>query len=268
MGQLFRTIVITGASRGLGEALALLFATHGRTLGLLEDLCVRLEAVAGRCRTPTGQRGVGTDVTDGTAIAQWSALRRGAPNRPADRQRGHLQRPQGLPRASTKCEILRTNLEAPCSPSPLRCRVRARRSAAHRIVGRSRPHPLAMRRPTAPARRSDATAGAREWLAPDNVAVSLVIRGTSGRHRSLILSGRCPPHVGRAGGPHHQRGLDRDASCRFPRRLLWLIRRPLCPGACARCWVRGPFHVSSPAVYKQAADSSDARPDDRRVKSR
>src|SRR2546421_289740 len=72
MGQLIRTAVITGASRGLGEALASLYATPGRTLGLLGRNRDRLEAVAARCRDKEAHVVTGTpDVTDAAAIAQW-----------------------------------------------------------------------------------------------------------------------------------------------------------------------------------------------------
>ena len=45
-----QSVVITGASKGLGEALARLYAHPGRTLGLLGRDRQRLEAVAARCR--------------------------------------------------------------------------------------------------------------------------------------------------------------------------------------------------------------------------
>jgi short-subunit dehydrogenase len=45
MRQLVRTVAIAGASAGLGEALAPLYADTDRTLGLLWRNCGRLEAV-------------------------------------------------------------------------------------------------------------------------------------------------------------------------------------------------------------------------------
>ena len=50
MRQLVRTVVITGASAGLGQALALLYADKRRILGLLGRNADRLEAVAALCR--------------------------------------------------------------------------------------------------------------------------------------------------------------------------------------------------------------------------
>jgi short-subunit dehydrogenase len=126
MGQLTRTIVITGASRGLGEALALLYATHGRTLGLLGRNRVRLEAVAARCRDKQASVVIGTpDVTDGAALAQW--IERFDADHPIDLLivnagifNGHGET---APRRSTRSpQFCAPIWKAPCSPSPLLCR--------------------------------------------------------------------------------------------------------------------------------------------------
>ena len=45
-----RTILITGASSGIGEALALAYAGAGTTLALLGRNAERLESVAAQCR--------------------------------------------------------------------------------------------------------------------------------------------------------------------------------------------------------------------------
>ena len=50
MGRMPRTIFITGASSGIGEALASLYAEPGRTLGLLARREAALRAVAVRHR--------------------------------------------------------------------------------------------------------------------------------------------------------------------------------------------------------------------------
>jgi short-subunit dehydrogenase len=67
-----RAILITGASSGLGAALALAYAGPGVTLALGGRNRERLEAVAARCR----ERGAGVetrvaDVTDEAAMAAW-----------------------------------------------------------------------------------------------------------------------------------------------------------------------------------------------------
>ena len=70
-----RTIVITGASSGIGEALALNYAAPGRTLALIGRDSERLAAVADRCEA-AGARVVREtlDVTDGPAMAAWLAV--------------------------------------------------------------------------------------------------------------------------------------------------------------------------------------------------
>ncbi|MDR3518068.1 MAG: SDR family NAD(P)-dependent oxidoreductase [Azospirillaceae bacterium] len=67
-----RMIVITGASSGLGEALALGYAEPGRTLALTGRDPPRLSGVAARCRA-AGARVISgvVDVTDRAAIAGW-----------------------------------------------------------------------------------------------------------------------------------------------------------------------------------------------------
>jgi short-subunit dehydrogenase len=67
-----RSLLITGASSGIGEALALAYAAPGVALALSGRDAVRLEAVAAACR----QRGATVqaavlDVTDAAAMAGW-----------------------------------------------------------------------------------------------------------------------------------------------------------------------------------------------------
>src|SRR3954451_1319298 len=68
----FRVIVITGASSGLGAALALLYAGPGVAMGLVGRDPERLAASAAACRTAgaTGESAM-IDVADGRALAAW-----------------------------------------------------------------------------------------------------------------------------------------------------------------------------------------------------
>jgi len=67
-----KTIVITGASSGLGEALALRYAGEGRVLGLTGRDRERLERVAERCRAVNCDvRTAVIDVRDRQAMAAW-----------------------------------------------------------------------------------------------------------------------------------------------------------------------------------------------------
>ena len=65
-----QTVVITGASSGLGEALALAYATSGRTLLLIARNEDRLSAVAQRCRDQGASVETAvSDTTDAATIA-------------------------------------------------------------------------------------------------------------------------------------------------------------------------------------------------------
>jgi NADP-dependent 3-hydroxy acid dehydrogenase YdfG len=67
-----RTVVITGASAGLGAALAERYAEPGTTLGLLGRNSERLAATAAKCRAKGGSVVVGVlDVTDFAALSSW-----------------------------------------------------------------------------------------------------------------------------------------------------------------------------------------------------
>jgi len=65
-------VVITGASRGIGAALAEAYAAPGKTLGLLGRDRARLEAVAASCRARGASVTVATlDVCARDAMAEW-----------------------------------------------------------------------------------------------------------------------------------------------------------------------------------------------------
>jgi short-subunit dehydrogenase len=68
----FSSIVITGASSGIGEALALDYAAPGVALALTGRDAQRLDAVAQACRTKGATVVAGTiDVIDRNALAAW-----------------------------------------------------------------------------------------------------------------------------------------------------------------------------------------------------
>lgn len=67
-----RSIVITGASSGIGEALAVLYAAPGVALALTGRDTARLEEVAARCRAAGAHVAVAAvDVADRAAMADW-----------------------------------------------------------------------------------------------------------------------------------------------------------------------------------------------------
>ena len=68
----FRVIVITGASSGLGAALALLYAGPGVAMGLIGRDPERLAASAAACRTAGAMvESALIDVADGSMLAAW-----------------------------------------------------------------------------------------------------------------------------------------------------------------------------------------------------
>ena len=70
--QMRQNIVITGASSGIGTALALRYAREGNVLGLIGRDQARLEGVAERCRaTGCETRTALIDVRDRDALAAW-----------------------------------------------------------------------------------------------------------------------------------------------------------------------------------------------------
>ena len=67
-----KVILITGASSGIGEALALEYATDGVTLILIGRDLERLDSVAAQCRDGGAEVRLATiDVTDARFFAQW-----------------------------------------------------------------------------------------------------------------------------------------------------------------------------------------------------
>ena len=76
----FSSIVITGASSGIGEALAIDYAAPGVALALTGRDAPRLAAVAAACRAKGAVVDAEpVDVTDREALAAWlTALRRRA----------------------------------------------------------------------------------------------------------------------------------------------------------------------------------------------
>ena len=74
MQQSFKSIVITGASSGIGEALALDYAAPGIALALSGRDAQRLEAVAAACRAKGAIVDAGLiDVVDRTVMGEWLA---------------------------------------------------------------------------------------------------------------------------------------------------------------------------------------------------
>lgn len=74
--MLINNILITGASSGIGRALALEYAGAGRTLALIGRDAARLEAVAQACQAKGARTAIATvDVRDRAGMAAWISAR-------------------------------------------------------------------------------------------------------------------------------------------------------------------------------------------------
>jgi short-subunit dehydrogenase len=231
---MMRSIVITGATRGLGRALALRYARAGVTLGLLGRDRQALYEVAEACRA----RGAivetaPIDVRQSAALSEWmEAFDKTAPidllivNAGVFSGHGRHE-PES---AQEIRDIIGVNLEGALSTVgaalPL---LRARKRGHIALIGSlAALYPLA----DAPA-YSASKAGLmsygealREWLAADTIAVSLVYPGH-------IETAQVANHIGvlpllmsaEQAAEIIVRGLDRRRPViAFPRRLVWLIR--------------------------------------------
>jgi len=232
-------IVISGASSGLGEALAIRYAGTGRTLGLLARRKKELERVAQRCRVKGATVEVGVvDVTDGKAVTQWMRAFDAKHNidlliANAGVFTGHG--PAGeLETLEDITWMLRTNLEGVAiTISAALPMMRERKRGRIAIIGS-----LAALQPLADAPAYGASkAGVmsygealREFLIPDNVSVSLIYPGHIDTAQIKHYVGPLPLLISadRAAALIQKR-LDQGRSfIAFPWSLLQLIRAGQC----------------------------------------
>ncbi len=231
-----RGIVITGASAGLGAALAVHYAAPGVVLGLLGRNQARLDAVAERCRAGGAARVVtgAIDVDERARLAAWMRDFDAAQTidlliANAGVFTGHGAAGD-METADEIAWMLRTNLEGVVnSIGGVLPMMRARQRGRIAIVSS-----LAALQPLADAPGYSASKtgvmgygeALREYLIADNVGVSLIFPGH-------IETAQVTGHVGAlpllltadAAAQRIKRGLDRNRSfIAFPRRLLWLIR--------------------------------------------
>jgi short-subunit dehydrogenase len=229
------SLVITGASAGLGRAVALIYAAEGRTLGLLGRDAQRLEAVAALCRARGARVETGLfDLCDGRSCQDF--IRAFDAAHPIDLLivnagifSGH-HADRDMEDSSEIVAMLRTNLEAAVlTIAAALPQMRARRSGRIAIIGS-----LAALQPLADSPAYSASKAGlmaygealREWLLPDAVAVSLVYPGHIATDHTERHVGALPLIMAAdAAAARIKRGLDRGQSLiAFPRRLLWLIR--------------------------------------------
>ena len=229
-----RSIVITGASAGLGAALALAYGRSGVVLGLLARNRDRLDAVAAQCRANGATVVVGCiDVADRAGLANFiSAFDAENPielliaNAGVFTGHGPDRVMESLDEVSA---MLRTNLEGVANTIAAALpMLRRRRAGRIAIIGS-----LAALQPLADAPAYSASKAAvisygealREFLVDDAVAVSLVYPGHIATAQTACQVGPLDLMMSpeQAAGII-KRGLDRGrTSIAFPLRLLALI---------------------------------------------
>lgn len=231
----YRNILITGASSGLGAALAHEYAAPGRVLGLIARRAELLEGVAADCRRKGAEVVTGAlDVTDHARLAMWvQSLNATYPvdlvvaNAGIFSGHGPAGTAETLETARRQVE---TNVLATMATiDPLLAHMRARRAGRIAIISSlAALHPLADAPAYSASKAAIASYGAalREFLAPDDVQVTLVYPGH-------IATDQVSRHIGRLPmlmAPEDaaaiiRRGIDRERDViAFPMRLYWLVR--------------------------------------------
>lgn len=228
-------VVITGASAGLGAALARAYAAPGRTLGLIARNEPRLEAVAADCKAKGATVVTASiDVTDGPAMAEWIAAFDARTPIDLVIANAGVFTGHGPDRAMESIGDIvwmsGINLEGTVNlVHPALIGMRRRKRGHVAIIGS-----LAALQPLADAPGYSASkAGVmaygealREFLIPDRVIVSLVYPGH-------IATAQVEDHVGalpfmmsqEAAAARIMAGLKaKQTIIAFPWQLLWLIR--------------------------------------------
>jgi len=230
-----RTVVITGASRGLGRALALAYAAPGRRLALLARNQDLLSYTARLCEMRGAQVLQKTcDVTDQEAMAAFvAAVEAGGAIDLAIANAGDfwgngpnaalepLARALGLIKVNLEGAIVTVNSVLP--------RMRERKQGQIALIASlAALNPLADAPAYSASKAGLAAYGValREMLAPEGISVSIVCPGPIDTDQSDVQVGplpflMLPDEAARlvVAGLARQRGF-----IAFPRRLLWFIR--------------------------------------------
>lgn len=230
-----RSVVITGASRGLGAALACDYAQDGRLLGLTAFGSPLLADVARACE----ERGAVVRhawVDAASAQDMRTFFRTVDAERPIDLVIVNAGRFSGNPAAGTLqplqdgLDLLRSNLVGAITTVEAAVDVMRRRRRGHivLIVSLAALYPLADAPVYSASKAGLAAYGEamRELLADDGIRVSLVYPGHIATQQTERHVGRLPlmmsaPGAARLIRAALKRGRDTIV---FPRRLHWMIR--------------------------------------------
>lgn len=239
-----RHVVISGASAGLGRALALAYARPGVTLGLIGRDRERIEAAAAACRARGAEVQTGVlDVREAAATAAWLdafdarhpiglliAMWRGQ----HDRLGGRLGRARAH-RAGGRHQLLR---RAPHRAAGARAHARAPRrpGGAGQFAGRAARHGDLARLLREQGGDQGLGDSVRPLLARDGVRVTVVLPGFVKTAMSDVFPGDKPfLWSAERAAAHIHRGLDAGRSeIAFPALLAFGMRLlPLLPAALA-----------------------------------
>lgn len=247
-----RTIIITGASSGLGAALAQAYAGSGIVLGLAARRGKQLDAIAEECRVLGAEvTTAALDVTDAAAMENW--LRKVDRSHPIDLVianagafGGH-----GANRAAETADearaLIRVNLEGVTNTViPAASVMRPRRCGHIAIVSSLAallPHADAPGYSAAKAGAAAYGVALREFLADDGIAVSVIYPGNIDTAQTDHHKGRLPlVMTPERAAAIVKRGLDqRRATIAFPKRLaLGVALLRLLPWR-VRAWFNRPY---------------------------
>ena len=249
---LLKSIVITGASRGLGAALAAAYAEPGRVLGLTAFNAPSLADVARACE---GQGATVRHAWVDAASAQdmRAFLRTIDSERPLDLVIVNAGRFSGNPTAGTLqplqegLDLLRSNLVGAISTVQAAVEVMRPRRRGHivLIVSLAAFYPQADAPVYSASKAGLASYGEamRELLADDGIRVSLVFPGHIATDQTRRQIGRLPLILSASEAARIiKAGLDRGRdTIIFPRRLYWMIRAGNLLPARLRYWTNRPF---------------------------
>jgi short-subunit dehydrogenase len=232
-----RSIVITGASNGMGAALALAYAQPGATLGLLGRDQARLSEVASRCQAKGAHVRTGSiDITDESTLESW--LLAFDQNHPVDLLVANAGIAHTLTGADDNedrdaiCKMFDVNTYGTLNTViPLMARMRARRRGQIGIVSSLSAY---VGMPISPAYCGSKAAikvygeALRGWLAPQGVGVTVICPGFVESDMSDRFPGPTPFKVSpQRAAAIIQRGLARNqARVAFPFPLafsMWFL---------------------------------------------
>jgi short-subunit dehydrogenase len=214
-----RSILITGASNGIGAALAEIYAAPGNHLALCGRDAARLAAVAERCRQLGAAVLAATvDVTDAAAVAAWvEAADRAAPLDLAIANAGIQGGPFRAGGGETLDEAERTmrvNFGGVCNtvyPAMAAMRPRGRgQIALIASLAAMRGLPYSPSYCASKAALKAYGEALRSWLLPEGIAVSVVLPGFVETRMSNSVIGPRPLMMSTQGAARIiQRGLSR-----------------------------------------------------------